>query len=67
MSCEEVRNAGQNIQIASTNYAADSLQPRKREGMEIAAKELMLAVTRLLVLIDLIDINELLKASSQVS
>lgn len=35
--------------------------------MEIAAKELMLAVTRLLVLIDLIDINELLKASSQVS
>ena len=52
---------------AAHEYTTDVLASRKRERMEERATDLLRAVTRLLVLIDLIDINELFKASSRVS
>lgn len=67
LSCEEVRNSGHSLERASLEYASDTLHTRKRGAMHDGAKELLLAVTRLLVIIDLVDINELLKASSRVS
>lgn len=67
MSCEEVRNAGMSLEEAAKDYSTDTLDKKKREGMHESAKELLLSVTRLLAIVDLIDIHEFLKATSKVS
>ena len=67
LAIEEVRTSGNFLHEAAHDYTMDVLASRKREGMEGRAADLLKAVTRLLVLIDLIDINELFKASSRVS
>ncbi len=67
MAIEEVQTSGNFLHEAAHEYSSDVLAARKRETMEERAAGLLKAVTRLLVLIDLIDINELFKASSKVS
>ncbi len=67
LAIEEVRTSGNFLHEAAHDYTMDVLASRKREGMEGRAADMLKAVTRLLVLIDLIDINELFKASSRVS
>ena len=67
MACEEVRNRGSSLARAAEKYSADTLDKMKREGMHYAAKQLLLSVTRLLAIVDLIDIHEFLKATSHVS
>ena len=55
------------LEEAAKEYSADTLDKKKREGMHESAKELLLSVTRLLAIVDLIDIHEFLKATSKVS
>lgn len=67
MACEAVRDRGSSLERAAKKYSADTLDKKKREGMHYAAKQLLLSVTRLLAIVDLIDIHEFLKATGHVS
>lgn len=67
LACENIRSAQHGLQMACKEYTVDSLESRKRELMEDKARELILTVTRLLILVDLVDINQLMKASNEVN
>jgi hypothetical protein len=64
--CREVHNANRELKDACHDYLTDTLEKSKRQLMEEKAKDLLQSVTSLLVLIDLIDIEQLVKTSSKV-
>jgi len=51
---------------AASEFAKDTLQTGKRDVMVQASQELLKAVTRLMVIADMVDVSKLLKASSRV-
>ena len=50
----------------ASEFAEETFQADKRSGMVEASRELLLAVTRLMVVADVLDVNKLLKASRRV-
>ncbi|CAG5128050.1 unnamed protein product [Candidula unifasciata] len=58
---EEVRKTGEAMYDASQEFAADPCSSVKRGAMVRAARALLSAVTRLLILADMIDVHLLLK------
>ena len=51
---------------AASEFAKDTLQTEKRDVMVQASQELLKAVTRLMVIADMMDVGKLLRASSRV-
>lgn len=59
---DEVRATGDPMSIASREFAEDPCSSAKRGNMVRAARNLLSAVTRLLILADVVDVNRLLKS-----
>ncbi|CAL1544969.1 unnamed protein product [Lymnaea stagnalis] len=59
---EEVRKTGETMDDASQDFAADPCSSAKRGAMVRAARALLSAVTRLLILADMVDVHLLLKS-----
>ncbi|PVD30378.1 hypothetical protein C0Q70_09643 [Pomacea canaliculata] len=63
---EEVRTTGEAMNDASQDFAADPCSSVKRGAMVRAARALLSAVTRLLILADMVDVYLLLKSGHSV-
>ncbi|CAG0884731.1 unnamed protein product [Cyprideis torosa] len=59
---DEVRKTGEVMSGASREFAADPCSSAKRGSMVRAARALLTAVTRLLILADMVDVHRLLKS-----
>ncbi|XP_067934469.1 catenin alpha-2-like [Watersipora subatra] len=59
---DDVRQAGDNMHIASSEFADDPCSSVMRSSMVRAARALLSAVTRLLILADMVDVYLLLKS-----
>lgn len=59
---EEVRKTGETMRTASQDFADDPCSSVKRGTMVRAARALLSAVTRLLILADMVDVHLLLKS-----
>nr|CAD7197828.1 unnamed protein product [Timema douglasi]CAD7399402.1 unnamed protein product [Timema cristinae] len=59
---EEVRKTGEAMSIAAREFADDPCSSLKRGNMVRAARNLLSAVTRLLILADMVDVHLLLKS-----
>ncbi|XP_050544678.1 catenin alpha isoform X1 [Daktulosphaira vitifoliae] len=59
---EEVRKTGDAMSIAAREFAEDPCASAKRSNMVRAARNLLSAVTRLLILADMVDVHLLLKS-----
>ncbi|CAH1373789.1 unnamed protein product [Tenebrio molitor] len=59
---EEVRTTGNAMSVASREFAQSPCDSQKRNEMVKAARNLLSAVTRLLILADMIDVQLLLKS-----
>uniref|UniRef100_A0A0B7AJ53 Catenin alpha n=1 Tax=Arion vulgaris TaxID=1028688 RepID=A0A0B7AJ53_9EUPU len=59
---DEVRRTGESMDDASQEFAADPCSSVKRGAMVRAARALLSAVTRLLILADMVDVHLLLKS-----
>lgn len=59
---DEVRKTGEPMSLASREFAEDPCSSAKRGNMVRAARNLLSAVTRLLILADVVDVNRLLKS-----
>lgn len=59
---DEVRKTGEVMSTAAREFAEDPCSSLKRGNMVRAARNLLSAVTRLLVLADMIDVHLLLKS-----
>lgn len=66
MASEEVRTRGELLHSAGNLFIQDSGKPDRRATMVHAARELLFSVTRLMVIADIIDVNNLLNASVKV-
>ncbi|XP_052831828.1 catenin alpha-2 isoform X1 [Octopus bimaculoides] len=61
LAVEDVRKTGDEMGRASQEFANDPCSSAKRSAMVLAARGLLSAVTRLLILADMSDVNHLLK------
>lgn len=59
---DEVRQSGQSMSKASREFADDPCTSSKRATMVKAARALLSAVTRLLIVADMVDVHNLLKS-----
>lgn len=59
---EEVRKTGLSMSVAAREFAEDPCSSLKRGNMVRAARNLLSAVTRLLILADMVDVHLLLKS-----
>lgn len=59
---EEVRKAGDHMGKSSREFAEDPCSSLKRGNMVKAARNLLSAVTRLLILADMVDVHRLMKS-----
>lgn len=59
---DEVRKTGETMSVASREFAEDPCSSLKRGNMVRAARNLLSAVTRLLILADMVDVHRLLKS-----
>ncbi len=66
-SCDDIRTAAEVMHRAGSEFAQDTLEAKKRSVMVSAAQELLICVTRLMVIADIVDVSMLLKASRRVS
>ena len=66
LACDEVRAAGEVMHQAASEFARDTFQSEKRDEMTKASRELLMSVTRLMVIADAVDVKKLLKASNRV-
>ena len=66
LACDEVRAAGEVMHQAASNFARDTFQTERRDEMTKASRELLMSVTRLMVIADAVDVNKLFKASNRV-
>ena len=55
LACNEVKVAGGSMQRATLDFSGDTLDVGRREAMAEASRALLIAVTRLLVVVDAID------------
>ena len=68
MSCvmDEIRITGKTMADESYDFIVDPCSALKRANMNIAARNLLSAVVRLLILADMVDIDRLVKSSQSV-
>ena len=66
LACDEVRAAGEVMHQAASEFARDTFQSEKRDEMTKASRELLMSVTRLMVIADAVDVKKLLKTSNRV-
>lgn len=59
---EEVRKTGETMSVAARDFAEDPCSSHKRGNMVRASRNLLSAVTRLLILADMVDVHLLLKS-----
>lgn len=59
---DDVRKTGEELFVASRDFADDPCSAEKRANMVRAARALLSAVTRLLILADMVDVHLLLKS-----
>lgn len=62
VAVDEVRKTGETMSAASREFAEDPCSSLKRGNMVRAARNLLSAVTRLLILADMVDVHRLLKS-----
>jgi catenin alpha len=62
VAVDEVRKTGETMSVASREFAEDPCSSLKRGNMVRAARNLLSAVTRLLILADMVDVHRLLKS-----
>lgn len=62
IAVEEVRKTGLAMSIAAREFSEDPCSSLKRGNMVRAARNLLSAVTRLLILADMVDVHLLLKS-----
>ena len=62
IAVDEVRKSGEIMSVASREFAADPCSSAKRGSMVRAARALLTAVTRLLILADMVDVHRLLRS-----
>ena len=55
LACNEVKVAGGSMQRATLDFSGDTLDAGRREAMAEASRALLIAVTRLLAVVDTID------------
>ena len=67
LSCDEVKSAGEVVQKAANAFASDVSRSDKREVMKEASRDLLMAVVRLMVIADAVDVSKLLNVSNRVS
>lgn len=67
LAVDEVRKTGEVMSKASREFAEDPCSSVKRGTMVRAARNLLCAVTRLLILADMVDVHRLLKSLRSVS
>lgn len=66
-ACDDVRGYGETLQAAAAQFSQSPCEPDNRTKMAKASKDLLLSVTRLMVVADMVDVHNLLEASSRVS
>lgn len=62
IAVDEVRKTGDVMRVAAREFAEDPCSSLKRGNMVRAARNLLSAVTRLLILADMVDVHLLLKS-----
>ncbi|KAG9508516.1 Catenin alpha, partial [Fragariocoptes setiger] len=62
LTLDEVRSSGQQMSLASREFVEDPCSSHKRSNMMEAARLLLSAVTRLLIVADMVDVHRLLKS-----
>lgn len=62
LAVDEVRKTGEVMSKSSREFAEDPCSSVKRGTMVRAARNLLCAVTRLLILADMVDVHRLLKS-----
>ena len=67
LACDEVCTAGATMHKVASEFAQDTSQRGRREAMTKASRELLISVTRLMVVADAVDVSKLIKASGRVS
>ncbi len=67
LACEDVRTKGELLHSAGGVFILDTSKSDKRVNMVHAARELLFSITRLMVIADVVDVNNLLNASNRVS
>lgn len=65
-ACDEVRRCGELLQSAAGHFSQNPYESDRRSKMNEASKELLLSVTRLMVVADMVDIHNLLEATTRV-
>ena len=55
MACNEVKVAGEDMQRETLDFSRDTLDAGRREAMAEASRVLLMAVTRLMVVVDTVD------------
>lgn len=66
LACDEVKSAGENMHQAAIEFSHDTLDSERRETMVAAARVLLMAVTRLLVVVDAVDVQRMFRTSNRV-
>jgi catenin alpha len=61
-SMEEVKRTGDEMAVLSKEFADDPCSKAKRQHMIVAARALLTAVTQLLILADLVDVQLILRS-----
>ncbi|KAF0300937.1 Catenin alpha [Amphibalanus amphitrite] len=62
VAVDEVKKTGEAMSTASRAFAEEPCSSAKRGNMVRAARDLLLTVTRLLILADMVDVHQLLKS-----
>lgn len=65
-ACDEVKVCGELLQTAAGLFAQTPCDPTCRPKMNQCSRDLLLSVTRLMVVADMVDVNNLLEASGRV-
>ena len=66
LACDEVKSMGESMHQAALEFSYDTLDEDRRETMVTASRSLLMAVTRLMVAVDAVDIQNMFRTSSRV-
>ena len=66
LACDEVKSMGESMHQTALEFSYDTLDEDRREMMVTASRSLLMAVTRLMVAVDAVDIQNMFRTSSRV-
>lgn len=67
LACDEVKSAGESTHQAAVEFSQDTLDSERRDTMVAAARVLLMTVTRLLVIVDAVDVQRMFRTSNRVN